>query len=348
MTRKWTAALRGVRERQVKSSSYSCIAVLECPACSSGDFSSLLRWKVYTVNLCRSCELVLAAPLPTDEELTKFYQGFLFKKPHIKSIRKLTKRRKRELQRLFDLSDGQHIGRRFLDHGGGTGLAFNAAQQLKFAPYYQDLDEDAIAFTQQNFGLAPECTIRSLRESMQTFHYIFSDNVIEHAKDPKAFLVELLSKLEPGGTIVIKTPHARNTEVILNPVVNVLTYFRYALKYNSFGRSVRAYLKRFWHCDPPRHLYSFSRKSFHALMNSLNRNDLDYSIGFYEIPLFHNTMTQQFFSPDKRLKGIKSVLVRIALLPVLPIEVVLQSLKWLLVNARLLSRGGLILTIHKR
>lgn len=327
---------------------YSCNALHYCPTCASTDTKELLKWKKYSVNLCRACKLVFATPLPSDAELAKFYQGFLFKKPHTKSIQRLTKRREKELRKLFGLNRVHQEGKKFLDFGAGTGIAFNAAQRLGLNTFYQDLDEDAIVFTQKNFELTPEKTIRQLGSSNEKFNYIFSDNVIEHLADPKGFIRLLLSRLQDGGTIVIKTPHARNTEVILNPVISLFGYFRSAFKYNSPRRSVKAYIKGFWHCDPPRHLYSFSKKSFIELMKAWSEHELDYSIHTYEIPLFENTATQQFFSPDKHMKGIKSVLVRVLLFPILPIETFLQSLKFLLVQIRLLSPGGLILKIIKK
>ena len=48
---------------------------------------------------------------------------------------------------------------------------------------------------------------RSLPIKMARFDTIVSLAVIEHAPDPKGFLMELAGRLEKGGRIVLTTPH---------------------------------------------------------------------------------------------------------------------------------------------
>lgn len=299
--------------------------------------------------MCNNCRLIFSAPLPTNNELEEFYQGFMFKKPGNWEILRLTRKRKKELRKLFNLPDNAKSlsNKKFLDFGGGTGIVYNAICELGFDAYYQDLDKEAIAFTVENFGITSEKTIHDIDKCEIKFDYIFSDNVIEHVKNPYDYLKDLLNKLEEGGTIVVKTPHASNTELIFNPIITLKGYFLNALKYNSFQRALQAYFTRFWHCDPPRHLYSFSKNSLSHLMSKLETEKVGFEILYYKTPLFVNTITQQFFTKDKRLKGFKSFLIRLVFLPVIPVEILLQITKHLLLQIGVLSPGGIILRINK-
>lgn len=321
-----------------------------CPICGAKEVKELLKWKNYSINTCHACKLIFSTPLPTDKELDEFYQDFMFKKPGNHEIQELTKKRKKELKKLFNFGNKTEnlSNKKFLDYGGGTGIVYNAIVEMGFDAYYLDIDKEAIAFTVENFGLTYEKTIQDINTCNIKFDYIFSDNVIEHLKKPYDFIKVLLNKLEEGGTIVIKTPHASNTESLFNPMITVKGYFFTALKYNSLKIAVQAFFVRFWHCDPPRHLYSFSKNSLNHLMNKIKTENVYFEILYYKIPWFANTITQQFFTRDKRLKGFNSFLIRLVILPIIPLEIILQLIKNLFLQIGILTTGGIILRIKNR
>lgn len=317
-----------------------------CPICQHTKVRSLLSWKRFTIHKCRHCRLIFTTPLPSEEELEEYYQGFLFKPPTPEEIAQRTAFRKADLLRFF----GKHkktITPRFLDYGGGTGLSFNAARQLGWDAYYQDLDQEAQAFTIENFGLRPEKTIDHISSTDQRFDYILSDNVIEHVKDPVAFVSELVGGLSDGGLLAFKTPHAANSEVLLIPHISLRTYFKTALQYNGFFKVLKAYFHRFWHCFPPRHLYSFSKRSLIELVNRLEHQDFSYQIDYYQIRPFLYSFSKQYFSKDKRLKVWQSVLVRVLGFPFMLLELLMIGLKVLLLRIGALSPAGIILIIKK-
>lgn len=321
-----------------------------CPICESTKVKELLSWKKYSIQKCTDCKLIFATPLPSDKELTEFYQGFMFNKPEEYEIQKQIKTRKKELKNLFKLPkqmDGLS-GKKFLDYGGGTGVAFKTISEFGIDSYYHDLDEEAKGFSKKYFGLTKEKIVDEITSCTIQFDYIFSDNVIEHVKDPQEFVLNLMNQLNSGGKIIIKTPHASNTDVLFNPFITVKGYFMSALKYNSFIKSIKAYLLRFWSCDPPRHLYSFSKDSLDQLMANMEMDSFSHEILYYENPWFNNTITKQVFSKDKKLKGITSILIRLLVLPIIPFELVLQVTRKLLLKIGILSPGGIILAINKR
>lgn len=272
----------------------------------------------------------------------------MYQKPEKNEIRKQIKKRKSELKRLFHLPDRSPalLKKKFLDYGGGTGIVFNAVSEMGLDAYYHDIDREAMRFTVENFGLRRENIITALEECELKFDYIFSDNVIEHSKNPVDFVQVLLNHLEEGGTIIIKTPRGGNTESLFNPFIIIKEYLLRAMKYNAFTTSLRACLSRFWHCDPPRHLYSFSPNSLRHVMNQLKNSDLEFAISTYTLPWFANTVTKQFFKKDRRFKGMRSWWIRLVTFPVLPLEAILQMTKTLLLKIGTLTPGGLILRIQ--
>ena len=118
--------------------------------------------------------------------------------------------------------------------------------------YVSDIDQEAKAFVIDNFGLESTHDIQDLINTEKRFDIIFSDNVIEHVPDYKAYVKNLTSKLNRGGTLLIKTPHGRNTEIFMNPFYVFKEIFKKSIKYNSFPATVRSIYRRIWHCDPPR------------------------------------------------------------------------------------------------
>lgn len=320
-----------------------------CPICDSEKTKKLLDWKTYTINGCKNCKLIFADPMPSDETLMEFYQGFMFKKPADFEIQKQIKIRKKELKNVFGIEKNpENKNKTFLDYGGGTGIVYQTAKELDLNVIYQDLDAQATTFVEENFGLKSEEFILNINDSEQKYDYIFSDNVIEHVKNPFEFTLDLYKKLKPEGTIIIKTPNASNTETFFNPMIFLRGYFYNAMKYNSWFKSFKACFQRFWHCDPPRHLYSFSEKSFKILCQKINIPKEEVEILFYDIPLFRNTISQHFFSKDRNLSGIKSIFIRLAAFPFVLVEIFLQIFKTILLKLKLLSPGGLILKISKK
>lgn len=321
----------------------------KCPICNLVQGQKLIDWKEFEILKCRQCRLIYCFPIPTDDYLENFYQGFLFKPPLPVEIEKKVGKKVKDLQKLFHLWDVEACkSHSFLDYGGGVGTAYCAAINLGLSAYYFDLDTAAIEFAQRTFGLNNEHIINKLEDSTQQFDYILSDNVIEHVRDPVQFVYQLANRLVEGGTLIIKTPHGANSEVYLNPFILIREYIFKAFKYNSFLKVFGASMKGFWHCDPPRHLYSFSRLSLEIIMKKLQASDFEYRISYYQIPWFAHTITHQFFSRDKKLSLLNSILVRLIIWPVIPIEAVLQVLRKLLLSLKLLTPGGIILEIKRR
>ncbi len=316
-----------------------------CPLCAAGNTRRLLSWgSSRDIRRCDGCEALFTLPLPSERELHDFYQGFLYRKPEPGQLAKALREREVELTELFGLDPEQARDRKFLDQGGGTGLAYAAAKRLGLDSYFGDIDEQAIRFVQQAFELPERRITRDLSQHEGVFDYVFSDNVIEHVPDPRKLLAQLVSCLKPGGTAIIKTPHRAASEMYFYPRV-VYTYMKKAARHNGWRRSLdMLLLNPIWACDPPRHLYSFSEPSLRKLAASLGLSEQQYQVSFYWTPLLKNTFLERAL---KRQKGMLGSLRRLSLVPVLPFELGSKAGQVLARRAGWITPGGLVLKVTR-
>jgi 2-polyprenyl-3-methyl-5-hydroxy-6-metoxy-1,4-benzoquinol methylase len=316
-----------------------------CIICNSNEAKKILNWKEYSIHKCNHCQLIFTAPLPSDDTLLDFYQGFLFNKPDKIEIRKQIEKRKIELKKLFSLKSDSHH-KNFLDYGGGTGNAYQAACELDLKVYYHDLDEEAKAFVKEQHGLTKEFIINNINNSSIRFDYIFSDNVIEHLKNPIEYIQEMRGTLNDQGEILIKTPNGRNTESLLIPLITIKGYFLKSLKYNSLKDAIKSYFIRFWHCDPPRHLFAFSKKNLKIIALNAGFTENEIEISYYHIPFLEYSLTKVFFS-FRKYNSIRTYLLRILILPIVPLEFMSLVLQRILLKLKMLSPAGIILRLRK-
>lgn len=317
-----------------------------CPACGEAPVAPAFEWASGTfIHRCGRCALLFARPLPTAAELEAFYQGFLYRPPARAALPALLDERKRELSSLFGLSRDSraNAGRRYLDHGGGTGVAYAAARELGLESWFAEMDRHAIAFVTEAFGLPRSHLVESLAEHQGKFDYVFSDNVVEHVPDPVALIRELVACLAPGGVLVIKTPNAAATDTYFYPRI----WSRYAKKVaarNGWGRAARMLLSEpVWACDPPRHLYSFTHESLALLAQRAGIEPGQFRVSTYQLPLLKNTFTERALQPRR---GVLGKLRRAALVPILPVELASKAVQHLWRQRGWLSPGGLTLRVH--
>ena len=314
---------------------------ITCRICySNGQY--LYKWTPpYSLYYCPSCKTLFSNPIPSEDELDAFYQGFLYRKPDASKLKKLVEKKKMEIQKLF----GRAIqtGRTFLDYGGGTGIASLAAEQLGLKVTLYEIDNDALEYVK---SLQKECSVQTCCDLSEledrTFDLIFVDNVIEHAREPRVLLRFLYDRLEQQGQMMIKTPNARNTELLFHPTISVVEYLRRVYMFNGFLGAVSAVFFRPWTLDPPRHLYSFSTRSLHLMAEQTGVDKAE--IGTYRIPLWEYSLTKKLLSIPNSLKGIMKwfVMATFSLF-----EIGSKCIEWLLRTTNIISAGGLYIRIQR-
>lgn len=316
-----------------------------CIICNSIKVKKIINWNEYSIFKCIECEVIFTSPLPSDNILLDYYQGFLFNKPEKFEIRKQIEKRKVELKKLFPFNS-EFQNKNFLDYGGGTGSAYKAASDLNLKAYYHDLDEKAKLFVKEQYGLKNEFIINNINTLDIRFDYIFSDNVIEHLKNPIEYINDMRRVLNDNGIIIIKTPHGGNTESFFIPLVTIRGYFLRSLKYNSILNSIKSYFIRFWHCDPPRHLFSFSKTNLKIIALKAGFTESEIEIFYYNIPFLESSLTKIFFN-FRKYNSIKFLIIRIFLLPIIPFEFISRVIQIILLNLKILSPGGIIIKLKK-
>lgn len=315
-----------------------------CPICDAQNTRVIFKHGRYDVCRCRECKLIFGAPLPGEQELMDYYQGFMFAPPDLSDITRLKKNKKKELARLFGLR-GNEQGKTLLDHGGGTGLSWISAKETGFDAYYLDPDQVATRFVADNFGLTAEKIVTDLGAETRTFDYILSDNVVEHVTDPAGFIRHLYDKLAPGGKLVIKTPRAANLETLFNPLV-LEAYFSATYRELGIPRALKCLLiDRFWHCMPPRHIYSFSPRSavqlcINAGIPAEKVHFTSYSTGWFEYSLTRLLLKPRRFSFNMLLR--KAIIASFV-----PFELLAKPFQVLFTSLGLISRTGMVINIVK-
>lgn len=315
------------------------IKIQYCPICFSNRTRTLLKWCAnYYINVCSRCNLIFVHPFPTQVELNHYYQGFLFKKPSEKLISFHVNQAKKELTQVFEIEHIDIKGKSFLDYGGGTGILAQAAKELGFNVFFYDIDEEARSFVEQTFKIA---TLRNDREiDCLKFDFIYMDNVIEHTIDPVVLIRKLYSKLKTNGSMILKTPNARNTELYFFTAITIKSYLRKAMKYNSFKTALNSYIYRFWTCDPPRHLFAFSEKNIKIMVERAGLKNFQIHY-YYSKNLFFDKSL--FLTPTKSV----DIFIKSASWITSPIILFLIILHRLLKQFGLITPAGIILKSKK-
>ncbi|PLX08159.1 MAG: hypothetical protein C0596_07620 [Marinilabiliales bacterium] len=305
----------------------------------------MIKINSYSIFKCSNCGLIFTNPLPEDKDLDEYYQGFLFNEPKPDKIKKQIESRTNELNAHFIPKSDDLSQISFLDYGGGTGAMFEAARKTGYDAFYFDIYKESVGFVKNNFGLSEDEQIKDLSLKGRTFDYIWSDNVIEHVKDPSLFIKTLYDSLNPDGKLIIKTPQASNTETCFVFALSMLSYFKRAVKENSLMKSLASVLRyRFWHCEPPRHLYAFSKKSILEIAESLDIDKSRIKMSDYYMSMFLYSLPYTFFKmPNTLFKYVFGL----AIIPFIIPEFFVILLRVLLSKLGLISGTGLIIKIIK-
>ena len=314
---------------------------LKCLICDSSS-RYMYKWiHPYSLYYCPKCKSLFSNPIPSENELNKYYQGFLYKKTSSDNLRKPILKKKKELKELF----GNQIehGLSFLDYGGGTGMASLAAAELGLKVTLCEIDSEAVDFVRSlktDYSINICSNLSELEE--QSFDFIFADNVIEHVRQPQVLMSTLYAHLNQHGQLIVKTPNARNTELLFHPMVSVRGYIKRVYQFNNFSTAIFAAFFRPWTLDPPRHLYSFSAISLNLLAE---QSGVDNSaIGYYRIPLWEYSIAKELLCIPNSAIGTVKWLVMLLLLP---LEIISKIIEVILKKINVISTGGLFIKIRR-
>jgi len=235
------------------------------PICSFCGSSSSYRYKMreYLIWQCDKCKTGFVRPMPDEEFLKKFYDGFIqnFNLNQIGLVKESAKR----LFSKLGLKPGENL--KMLDIGGGGGFFSKAFEDLKYGEStYVDLDPRSCNFASEHLRLKKvfNCDATKVSEIINDkFDFIYCRHVIEHLSSPTDFLRAVLKNLCQKGIFVVQFPNGNSLEYLAYPELNLKKRFQIICKTNSFSKlkTLKIMLTggMLHGIDPPRHLWAITR-----------------------------------------------------------------------------------------
>jgi 2-polyprenyl-3-methyl-5-hydroxy-6-metoxy-1,4-benzoquinol methylase len=225
-----------------------------CPVCDGKNIKTLFSAKDYTVSndlftivACDDCSFRFTQDVPDESSIAPYYKSEnyishtntsrglinnLYQK-----VRKHTLKQKRKLIEKIQHTKSGNL----LDVGAGTGAFANEMKTAGWQVTGLEPDEDARIVAQRDFAvnLSPTTEFYNLPDN--SFDAITMWHVLEHVHDLNNYIAKLKLLLKKGGALFIAVP-------------------------NYTCGDAKIY-KEYWAAyDVPRHLYHFSPKSMHVLM----------------------------------------------------------------------------------
>lgn len=197
----------------MSTTSHSDRITLEaCPLCGGRDFREVYRVETHPVVRCRGCGLQLTNPQPSNAELAAIYGPDYVLAPdgsaahaHVVASKRATADYYLDLLAAADVKSGG----RLLEVGCGAGNFLLQAQQRGFAitgveysPFACQRARDTLG----GQGRIVQGEIDVLRDESAAYDVCVLCDVIEHVRDPAAFLDHVARLLRPGGVVLIITP----------------------------------------------------------------------------------------------------------------------------------------------
>lgn len=181
-----------------------------CPVCSENS-SSIFLAKVnlvprteYDLVECKHCGLIYFNPMPSVEELSRFYSG---------SYYNFDKSREEGKGMAFarHLKKIKQTGK-FLDVGCATGFFLNGIKSHSdWEVYGTDFGESAVKFAKEKLGLnVVQGELESASFPDAYFDYIHVNNVLEHVLTPVTLLKECRRIIKPDGVFFLSVPNGFN------------------------------------------------------------------------------------------------------------------------------------------
>lgn len=212
-----------------------------CSACGEESAVYFGEKNGYRLYRCEGCTLIYVSPMPSDTEISAYYQQYHKSGQYQSKLDSKLRRAKKRIRPLQRRS----TGKRFIDIGCNAGYAVEAARQLGLDASGIDLDHDAIKFATTRF---PACDfsaqpLSDLLSRGRQYDLVYCSEVIEHLPNPAEFCKTLFQLKAPGAITLLTTPDIDHWQVRKRPIE---------------WTAVR----------PPEHLLYFSKQSLRTLLEA--------------------------------------------------------------------------------
>ncbi len=196
----------------IDENSKSTDPISKCIICRSARLHYLFSVESYRAVRCDDCGLLMLKPQPSDEDLAKIYSASYFLDDSTDAGRQhVTELKEARADHYLDLLVkyfGDKIGR-MLEIGCGQGEFLARALARGFDVTGIDYSADACNKTRQKLNGHGQIicgTIDTLGNEKELYDVCVLADVIEHVRDPRAFMCTVHQLLKPGGAIFIATP----------------------------------------------------------------------------------------------------------------------------------------------
>lgn len=258
-----------------------------CPLCN-GKLLFVYKMGDYRIEKCSICKTGLVNPMPDQDALAKFYDGFLYAAniQHMPIIA-------RSSTKLFSelcLKRDTHL--QMLDVGGGGGFYSKSFEDLGYGKStYIDLDQKACEFAKSKLNVSTVVNADVTAVKFETkFDFIMCRHIIEHLIRPGDFILKMTELLSEQGVLLVMCPNGASLEYLAYPK-GLLNRFRVIRNSNNISTPklfVRLIFGDMLHgIDPPRHLWAITRKGMAVF---LQKNSLKFKI-------FTKNLSDECYSP---------------------------------------------------
>jgi SAM-dependent methyltransferase len=188
------------------------VVIDACPVCGGRDFRAVMQVESHPVVRCARCRLQLTNPQPSDAELAAIYgPNYVLVENDPAGEAMVLRSKRATADHYLDLlaAAGAPAGGRLLEIGCGQGNFLRQAADRGFDVTGVEYSAFACERARANLGgrgrvLQGEITV--LAPEAAVYDVCVLCDVIEHVRDPRAFLAEIFRLLRPRGMLLVVTP----------------------------------------------------------------------------------------------------------------------------------------------
>ncbi len=171
-----------------------------CPQCGSTKKTPCAGLTANHLVRCGSCDLVFTALEPSTEDLLAFYSRYLM----VEDISPVTLLRYEE---VLDSFEPYRKSGRILETGCGSGIFMQRAAMRGWSVHGTEIGAHALIAAQSRGVNMAEGPLNPANYPPGHFDIVCSIEVIEHLREPRTELRNVMAVLRPGGLFYVTTPN---------------------------------------------------------------------------------------------------------------------------------------------
>ncbi|MCA9077552.1 MAG: class I SAM-dependent methyltransferase [Planctomycetaceae bacterium] len=194
----------------VRDQCLDTVVLSPCPVCDS-EFARPtfeIRGLPHHLATCLECGLGRLHPLPSPEELGRFYPNEYYGSPGAK-FEPMTEAIVRMVGTVHvqSLSRNLQPGSRILDIGCGRGVLLSSLADRGHEVHGMDVSETAVAGADPRADIRVAPCITEVGYPSDHFDQVILWHVLEHLTNPREVLSEINRILKPGGQVIVAVPN---------------------------------------------------------------------------------------------------------------------------------------------